>query len=281
MRRAVKVKVCIAYSAGDPAGSGVAGELLGLLEPKPVTAARAVSAYYLPEIDALLAGFEEDVLYFEFLDEVCDAGFHLVLSRHSSEAGIRSLTVHHPGNPTREALAGGRPLELPPSNPPLAKSLLLSLAKRADSLPDFKVTYEVTHHGPSSLKRPVTFVEIGSSAREWTLAEARRAVAEAVVDALTLPPPPYEACVGVGGNHYAAAFTARALSSSEAYGHMIANYALKSLEEPALVERIVREAAVKSSVPTRKLVVERKLRRAWREAVEKVAEELSLKVEYV
>ena len=281
MPQAVKAKVCIAYSVGDPAGSGIAGELLKLLEHKPVTAARAVSAYYLPELDALLAGFEEDVLYFEFLDEVCDSSFHLVLSRHSSEAGVASLTVHHPGNPMREAAAGGKPLELPPSNPPLAKQLLLSLTKRAEELPGFRVAYEVTHHGPTSPKRPVTFVEIGSSAREWTMPDARRAVAETVTEALALPPPPYEACVGVGGNHYAAAFTARALSSLEAYGHMIANYALKSLEEPELIERIVREAAVRSSVPTQKLVAERKLRRAWREALERVAEELSLKIEYV
>jgi D-aminoacyl-tRNA deacylase len=281
LQRAVKVTVCIAYSVGDPAGSGVASELLRLLEPKPVSAARAASAYYLPELDALLAGFDEDVLYFEFLDEICEADFHLVLSRHSSEAGIKSLTVHHPGNPMREALAGGRPLELPPSNPPLAKSLLLSLVKHAEELPEFKVTYEVTHHGPSSLRKPVTFVEIGSSAQEWSLTEARRAVAEAVVDTLTLPLPSYEACVGVGGNHYATLFTARALSSAEAYGHMLANYALKSLEEPALVEKVVREAATKSLVPTQKLVAERKLRKAWREALEKVAEELSLKIEYV
>lgn len=277
----MRVRVCVAYSVKDPAGLGIASELLKSLEHKPVDAVRAVSAYYLPELDALLAGFEEDVLYFEFLDEVCDSSFHLVLSRHSSEAGIASLTVHHPGNPMREAAAGGRPLELPPSNPPLAKQLLLSLAKRAGELPGFRVTYEVTHHGPTSLKKHVTFVEIGSSAREWSMPEARRAVAEAVAEALTLPPPPYEACVGVGGNHYASAFTARALSSSEAYGHMIANYALKSLEEPELVEKVVREATVKSSVPTQKLVAERKLRKAWREALERVAKELSLKIEYV
>lgn len=276
----MEVKVCIAYSVGDPAGSGIASELRRLLEHRPADV-KGVEAYHLPELDALLVGFEEDVLYFEFLDEVCDADFHLVLSRHSSEAGVKSLTVHHPGNPMREALAGGRPLELPPSNPPLAKSLLLSLAKRAEALPEFKVTYEVTHHGPSSLRKPITFVEIGGSVREWTLAEARRAVAEAVVEALTHPPPPYVACVGVGGNHYAALFTARALSSDEAYGHMLANYALKSLDDPALLERVVRNAIARSSVPTQKLVAEKKLRKAWRDSLEKVAEELSLRIEYV
>jgi len=254
-----------------------------LLDAKPLRLERAVEAYYLPQLDVVLAGYEEDVLYFEFLDEVVDADFYLILSRHKSEAGIKALTVHHPGNPCREAKAGGKPLELPPSNPPLAKALLLSLrrAREEVGIEEFDVTYEVTHHGPTSLKKPVTFVEIGSSEREWIRQDARRAVAEAVVEALERTPVECEPVVGVGGNHYASRFTARAFTTPEAYGHMIAKYALKSLAEPALIEEVLTTAATRSSVPTVKLVVEKKLRRAWREAAARVAEELGLHIEFV
>lgn len=276
------MRACLAYSVRDPAGSGVARALLEALESTPTRLPRALDAREIISLRATLAAFEEDVLFFEFLDEVCGADCYLVLSRHSSEAGIKSFTVHHPGNPTKEALAGGKPLELPPSNPPLAKRLLLALARRAERMPEFVVTYEVTHHGPSSLEKPVTFVEIGGSSVEWSMEEAHTLVAEAVVEALsTNGGEGYEIAVGVGGNHYAAAFTARALTGPEAYGHMIANYALKSLEDPELIWRVVREAILKSSAPTSKVVAEKKLKRAWRDAVERAAAELGLVVEYV
>jgi len=276
-----RVRACLAYSVNDPAGSGIAKAILTLVEYVPMKLPLASESYEIPRLNAVLAGFNEDVLYFEFLDEVCLADFYLVLSRHSSEAGVKSFTVHHPGNPMRTAVAGGRPLELPPSNPLLSRRLLVSLARRVERMPGFVVSYEVTHHGPSSLRKPVTFVEIGSSMSEWVLREAHSLVAEAVLDALTSPEELCTIAVGVGGNHYAPIFTRRALEGREAYGHMIASYALKDLDDPELVQKVVREACIKSSVPTNKLVVEKKLKRSWRDALEKIATELNLQVEYV
>lgn len=277
------MRVCLAYYVRDPAGSGIARALLEEHDHEAVALPGAVEAYTITHLDALLAGFDTDVLYLEFLDKVCDVEFYLILSRHSSEAGIKSLTVHHPGNPMREANAGGKPLELPPSNPILAKKLLLALRRTAGDLPGFSVTYEVTHHGPSSLRKPVTFVEIGSSRAEWSLKSAHTAVATAVAEALAGKEviSDYLVAVGIGGNHYAPVFTKRALEGDEAYGHMIANYALRSLEDPELVSKIVREACLKSCVPTQKVVAEKKLKRLWRDAVEKVAVDLGLQLEYV
>lgn len=277
----VRCDVSLAYSINDPAGKGIAEVLRELTDARPIQAPYAVEAWILPAFNALLAGFAEDVIYLEFLDKVTECGFHLILSRHSSEAGVKSLTVHHPGNPVKEAKAGGRPLELPPSNPHYTKALLLNLFNSKDRLKDFKVTYEVTHHGPSSLCRPVTFVEIGSSENEWLLKEAHEVVAEAVIETLVRQPPRCEPTVGIGGNHYAGLFTERALSTSEAYGHVIAKYALRDLENPTLVEKVVELAVSRSSVITKKLVVEKKLRKAWREAAEKVAEKHTLELTYV
>lgn len=277
----VRCNVSLAYSINDPAGKGIAEALRKLTEARPIQAPYAVEAWLLPAFNALLAGFAEDVLYFEFLDKVTECSFHLILSRHSSEAGIKSLTVHHPGNPVKEAKAGGQPLELPPSNPHYTKVLLLNLFASKDKLKNFKVTYEVTHHGPSSLCRPVTFIEIGSSENEWLLKEAHEVVAEAVIETLVRQPPYCEPTVGIGGNHYAGLFTERALSTNEAYGHMIAKYALRDLENPTLVEKIIELSVLRSSIITKKLVVEEKLRKAWREAAERVAEKHDLELTYI
>lgn len=51
-------------------------------------------------------------------------------------------------------------------------------------LSDFEVVYEVTHHGPTNLRKPLTFVEIGSSETEWTYEKAHEVVGESVVKAL-------------------------------------------------------------------------------------------------
>lgn len=277
----MRCRVCIAFSAGDAAGSGAAKALCEMFHHSAASTPRAVEAYFLPDLNALLTGFREDVLYLEFLDDLCDAEFYIILSRHSSEARIKALTVHHPGNPMREAAAGGRPLELPPSNPPITRLLLLSLHRLAEELPEFKVSYEVTHHGPTSLRRPVTFVEIGSSSSEWGIRRAHEVLAEAVAAALASHLEGYEAVVGVGGNHYASAFTSQALTTPEAYGHMLANYALKSLDDPQLVKEVVKRAVEKSAVPTQKIVAERKLRSAWRSAIEEAAAEEGVGVEYI
>jgi len=46
----------------------------------------------------------------------------------------------------------------------------------------YQVSYEVTHHGPTTLVHPSFFVEIGSTEKEWGDPVAGRAVAEAVLD---------------------------------------------------------------------------------------------------
>jgi len=269
----------IVYSVGDEAGRGSAEELLRITEVREFGVPRAAESCFLPELNAVAAGFEEDVLYFEFLDEVMDVDFYVVLSRHKSEAGVKALTVHHPGNPVKTALAGGRPMELPFSNPLLARSLLLRLKSfgAENGLDDFDYTYEVTHHGPSSLSRPVTFVEIGSSPSEWRLREARVTIAQAVLEVLSRgEPEPATVCAGVGGNHYASRFTQRAFSEGEAYGHIIAKYALRDLEDRESIEKMIEMAFSRSKTPVKRIVVERKSGSTPREVVYGLASRLGI-----
>ena len=77
-------------------------------------------------------------------------------------------------------------------------AVLRNLATRAPE--GYRVSYEVTHHGPTALVTPSLFVEIGSTATEWADPAAGRAVAESI---LTAVPEETINLIGFGGTHYA------------------------------------------------------------------------------
>lgn len=274
----------IVYSVEDPAGEGIARYLRERLGGRESRRSGGVASWDLDEVNAVLVGFKEDVIYFDFLDEVLpDADFYVILSRHKAESGVKSLTVHHTGNPTSAAEVGGRPGELSVANPPLAYWVLKSLSRLAPSdLRDFEVVYEVTHHGPTSLRKPLTFVEIGSSKSEWSAEKAHEVVGESVVEALTSMRTQGDcvSTVGFGGPHYAEGFTKRALRLNECYGHIISRYAVKELTDSEL-RTISRLAALKSSPPAVKAVVMRKVGSNPKALIAEVLRSLSIPYEVI
>src|SRR5207245_1906124 len=84
----------------------------------------------------------------------------------TSKSGVPSLTAHTTGN-FGGAELGGNPREIGRVNPDLLKNYLISLAKQGEAVSGYQVTAEATHHGPTSLNRPVLFVEIGSEEKNW------------------------------------------------------------------------------------------------------------------
>ncbi len=274
----------IVYSVDDPAGEGIARHLRERLGGRESRRPGGVASWDLDGINAVLVGFKEDVIYFDFLDEVLpDVDFYVILSRHKAESGVKSLTVHHTGNPTSAAEVGGRPGELSMANPPLAYWVLKALSRLAPSdLTGFEVVYEVTHHGPTSLRKPLTFVEIGSSESEWSAGKAHEVVGESVVEAL-MSVRSQDNCVptvGFGGPHYAEGFTKRALRLNECYGHIISKYAVKELTDSEL-RTISRLAALKSSPPAVKAVVTRKVGSNPRALIAEVLRSLNIPYEVI
>ncbi|RLG85128.1 MAG: D-tyrosyl-tRNA(Tyr) deacylase [Thermoprotei archaeon] len=269
----------IAYSVNDLAGRGIARALTSLCEAESTGGEILLKCR---GFTAVMRGFEADVIEFEFLDSAApDASFHLVLSRHSSRSAIKTLSTHHPGNPGPRNDAGGRPYELPPANPVLAWLLLNELRRTSseEGLTDFDITYEVTHHGPTSVRKSITFVEIGSTESEWRFEKAHRAVAKAVVNALArldVERPRCVVAVGFGGNHYAPRFTSRALSKGECYGHMVPAYVLRNLSDADV--RRVAELAINATPGVQRVVIEKKLRSGIRRAIKEVAQSLGLEV---
>ncbi len=279
----------LAYSRIDPAGRGIANKIISRFKCRNFKVPRTITSCIIDELNALLAEFEDDVIYFDFLDEVfTNAGinveYYVILSRHSAISGIKSLTTHHTGNFTGKALAGGKPYELSIANPALAKAFLINLSKAKDKygLEDFEVTYEVTHHGPTGLKRPLTFIEIGSSENEWSLEEAHNALSDVVVEALSKPLPKCTPCLGIGGPHYARMFTERALSTDECYAHIIPKYALSELKGNVKVLREMIVKAVEYSAPKpEKVVMLKKVGRVVKDVVRDITLEYGLRLEII
>jgi D-aminoacyl-tRNA deacylase len=159
-----------------------------------------------------------------------DADEVIVASRHASESGTPSLTIHAPGEPSR--------LELAMASPPTIKSALKALERTRDELKlTYDVSLEATHHGPTRLEVPVTFVEIGSSLEQWRDEKAGEAVARAIMTAATSTVKCRRA-VGLGGPHYAPRHTEVVLRTDVGVGHILPKYV--SIDEALLERAIVR-----------------------------------------
>lgn len=173
--------------------------------------------------------FQDDI------DERLDSmGFRpeaiIFASKHRSKENRKTLTVHFTGN-IAEGKFGGKPRELATPAPHIAASLLRGLKA---TVSPFAVSYEATHHGPSSLKTPSVYVEIGSTMDEWSDKEAGRIIAKAILNVKEEPEMPVY--VGIGGNHYAPRETTLALETGAAFGHIIADHAVPSLTEDVLAQ---------------------------------------------
>jgi D-aminoacyl-tRNA deacylase len=176
----------------------------------------------------------------ENMDErIDDAGLEVkevvFMSRHSATSGEASLTVHPIGN-FHENKFGGRERTLVRSNPSLMTDALRKIAGYND-MPDFRVCFEVTHHGPW-LSRPTFFIEIGSDERNWGNERAADILSDVI---LNMEPNDYDTAVGVGGGHYAPRFTEIALDFKINFGHMLPNYQIEGNTDEDVV-RMVKDA---------------------------------------
>ena len=223
--------------------------------------------------DLIVVTIPEEHLYRDHLDRDLASKFQepaelvVYLSKHRSESGRPSLTVHPIGNPGA-AEFGGQPQTLVPSAPRWMTSALRALRGSKGPL-GYDVTFEATHHGPF-LTSPTFYIEQGSTEREWRDREASRAIGRAL---LGLRPIDAPIAVGIGGGHYVPRHTDLALRKRIAFGHLLATYAL-SAGSPGLLDQAVRrtEGATLAYVH-RKAVGKPEVR-----AIEKGLESLGLRV---
>ena len=165
-----------------------------------------------------------------------EAELIVFISRHSSQSGKPTLTVHTPGN-FAEAELGGLPRTVSVSPAKAMQNALNALLRYKEEFKlDYEVSYESTHHGPS-LNIPTMFVELGSSDKQWNDLEAAEAVAHSAITAISkfnTSGNTDTAVLGIGGTHYNGKFTRLALEGKAAFSHMIPKYAIANVDSEML-----------------------------------------------
>jgi len=237
-RRFGAMTILVIASERDPAGLNIASCLsreYGFDRSTDCPDARITRKEHV-----LLARVEEESIHVERIDSIAAPESVIFASRHTSEKGQPCLTVHCPGNVLNEAPYGGNPKSLALVDPNRMRAALISLSESREelSLP-YLVSLEATHHGPTELPAPCMFVEIGSSAREWSDPNAARAVAKAIWTAATRPSEGTLA-VGFGGGHYSWKHTESVLKDRFAFGHILSKYFFEDFDT-GLVELAFRK----------------------------------------
>jgi D-aminoacyl-tRNA deacylase len=199
----------------------------------------------------LLARFEGMIVFPPDLDEYFNPQAYIFLSRHSAESGIASLTAHSTGNFSAETKFGGNAKELGRADPALLKNYLVALWKRRGRVDDYEITMEATHHGPTSLQKPVLFVELGSSEKYWGDGRAAAVVAEALVESLAEKAIWSKIAIGFGGTHYPEKFTKLLVEDEYAFSFVAPKYALEHVDE-----RMVGQMLQRTNGPVRYAVLD-------------------------
>ena len=173
---------------------------------------------------------QESVYAQNLPDFFSDLELVVFISRHSSESGTPTLSVHTPGN-LGQAELGGLPRKVSFSPASAMQNALRKMKILTNELDlDYEVSYEGTHHGPS-LNVPTMFVELGSSSTQWNDLRAAEVVAHAAMEAVSkFDDRTGRVVLGIGGLHYNAKFTQIALESDTAFGHMIPKYAIPEID---------------------------------------------------
>ncbi|AGK61994.1 Uncharacterized protein conserved in archaea [Archaeoglobus sulfaticallidus PM70-1] len=188
-----------------------------------------------------IAEIRERLIYADHIDEklkkYIDFNEIIFASRHRSADGRKIFTVHVSGN-IGTADFGGKPYSLAKPAPITIKNYVLALNERIDQLPEFSFTLEVTHHGPSEIKTPSAFYEIGSGEEEWKNEDAGRIVAESIVSAINDERKSWDVAISVGGTHYAPRQTEIILNTTFTFGHSFAKYTFDHLNKEFIIKAL-------------------------------------------
>ena len=222
-------KYLIVASKKDKAGINITTNL-SQFRKKPLVSSMSGE----PNFDFYLV--EEGIIYTENLDleKINKYDFIIFASKHKSEKGDKSLSIHAPGNP-RNANLGGLPKKMCKTSALFQKQIfekLNSNVKEHSLDKKYKVTLECTHHGPL-IEKPCVFIEIGSSEIEWTDRKAGFIIAKTINQIIQeFRENPYnEIAIGIGGPHYCPNFNKVQLNSNVAISHVIPKYVLPLDEE--------------------------------------------------
>ncbi|MHA1687669.1 MAG: D-aminoacyl-tRNA deacylase [Candidatus Heimdallarchaeaceae archaeon] len=193
--------------------------------------------------DILAVHSSKDGVFSNHIDSFLDTDLIIFASRHSAASGKPALLVHPPGN-WGEPTLGGASYELAYTSAYAIKQGLMNLKNKKFeyNLEEYSVNLEVTHHGPTSMKAPTIFMELGSNEEYWKDQRAALAVGEAIINTakiLIKSHPKGAFFIGIGGNHYAYRFHKFIEENDDVYiGHIIPKHNLDYLTLDSLMQAI-------------------------------------------
>ena len=166
-------------------------------------------------------------------------------SRHTSKTARPAFLVHSTGNWSNNADFGGKPRDLSKTSALFHKAGFVSLKEQISlfNISDFSLDIEVTHHGPTILKIPLIFIELGSSKQEWIIDEAGELVANAIVNSIFKylifkEDKNQQVGLGFGGTHYAPNFKRLVTNKDVAMSFICPKYYIQDLDEK-LIELMI------------------------------------------
>jgi D-aminoacyl-tRNA deacylase len=235
----------IIASKRDVAAENIAKHLIRANDFEPV------SENLFRSNDIFLKHVESESVYTDEPGVDFEPSIVIFASRHRSESGEPTLTVHWTGNTTSQAELGGIPKSLAFTDPPRLRAALLRLdeAREARKL-NYAVTLEATHHGPTELGVPTLFIEIGSTEKQWQDTEAAAAASHAIWTAAASPSPGKMA-VGFGGGHYCDKYCLAIRKDGYAFSHIFSKYFFGDYDE-----RMVRMAYERTRGECRSAVID-------------------------
>lgn len=183
---------------------------------------------------------DSDMIMLEGLDKYFSPHAYVFLSKHQSESGIPALTAHFPGNFSQENIYGGSPKELAVTYPSFHKDYIQRLWEERDRVPGFRIVTEPTHHGPTSHSRPVIFIELGSSEKEWSNMNAAEVICKVLLNTIDKLQEASKICIALGGPHYSEKFTSLLFESEYAIGAIAPKYSLHNLDSVMFKQMIER-----------------------------------------
>ena len=212
----------------DPAGHNMAKYISQKMEKNG-------DVYHSKNFD--LIEIDSPAISADWLDEKYDYDGFVFLSKHAAESGTLALTCHSTGN-FNEAKFGGNQKELAIPYPNLQKKYLQALWDNRESFSDFEITIEATHHGPTHLKKPSIFVEVGTTEQQWNDESLCSSVAQLVFETLENPIDSCPFAICFGGTHYSEKFTKELLFGKYALGTVMPKHALEFLN-PVIFEHLI------------------------------------------
>jgi D-aminoacyl-tRNA deacylase len=188
--------------------------------------------------------FPGSLLTLENLDDFySDASMFIFLSKHRSHSCIPTLTCHFTGNFSADNSYGGNPRQIAISYPSLLKGYLKAITAAKQKVPEYEVIIEATHHGPTSLNKPVLFIELGSSEKQWNDDNAAAVICDTLLGMLDIG---FEYCdkvgIALGGTHYPIKFNRLLLESRFGLGAVASKHNLEAIDEEILNQMIEKSA---------------------------------------